>query len=74
MLTYCIENMTCGQCASTIARAVRAVDAQARLEIDMQSKRVHIQFNTAAEAELSEAISAAGYRPQVVGHAVLGTP
>ncbi|MCC7286158.1 MAG: heavy-metal-associated domain-containing protein, partial [Burkholderiaceae bacterium] len=35
MLAYRVEDMTCGHCASTITRAVRDVDAGAKVEVDI---------------------------------------
>lgn len=66
MLSYRIEDMTCGHCASTIARAVRAADAWAGLEIDLHAKLIHIRPGEASAAELIEAISEAGYHPTPV--------
>lgn len=66
MLSYRIEDMTCGHCASTIARAVRAADARAGLEIDVHAKLIHIRPGEASAAELVEAISEAGYHPTPV--------
>ena len=63
MLTYRIEDMTCGHCASAIARAVRATDAHARLQVDVHEKLIHIQPGDADEEELVAAISDAGYHP-----------
>lgn len=63
MLTYRIEDMTCGHCASTIARAVRAADARARLQVDVHEKLIHIQPGDADEEDLVAAISDAGYHP-----------
>lgn len=62
MPTFHIEDMTCGHCASTIARAVRALDAGARLRVDIQARLIHIEPSEADEAELVEAISEAGYQ------------
>lgn len=62
-VTFHVDDMTCGHCASTIARAVRAADAHAGLEIDMQGRRVRIRPTEADEAELLAAIAEVGYHP-----------
>lgn len=63
MLTYRIEDMTCGHCASAISKAVRAVDAGARVQIDLAQRLVAIEPTEAGAQELSDAIAEAGYTP-----------
>jgi copper chaperone len=69
MVTFQVNDMTCGHCASTISRAIAAVDKDARLDIRIQQKLVMIS-STAAAADLAEAIQDAGYTP----HALLAQP
>lgn len=63
MITFHLPDMTCGHCASTIARAVASVDKDARLEVSIPQKLVSVQ-GTASESELAEAIREAGYTPE----------
>ena len=65
MVTFQVNDMTCGHCASAISRAVATVDKDARLDIRIQQKLVHVS-TTASAAELAEAIQDAGYTPQEV--------
>lgn len=65
MITFHIPDMTCGHCASTIARAVASVDKDARLEVSIPQQLVTVH-STAAETELVEAIQEAGYAPEKV--------
>ncbi|TWO68115.1 heavy-metal-associated domain-containing protein [Caenimonas sedimenti] len=62
-MNFSIPDMTCGHCASAIARAVASVDKEARLEVDIPQKRVSV-LSTAPESELAEAIQEAGYTPE----------
>ncbi len=62
MIELTVKDMTCGHCASTIARAVKDVDAQGKCEVDLGSKRVRIESSHAAE-EFVAAIEEAGYTP-----------
>jgi copper chaperone len=62
MITFQVNDMTCGHCASVIAKAVAAVEKSARIEFDIPAKRVRIG-GTASAAELAEAIQDAGYTP-----------
>ncbi len=62
MVTFQVNYMTCGHCASAISRAVAAVDKDARLDIRIQQKLVRVN-SSASTAELAEAIQDAGYTP-----------
>jgi copper chaperone len=61
-----VNDMTCGHCASTIARAVKEVDAAGRCEVDLATKRVRIT-STRPAREFVEAIEEAGYTPVPAG-------
>ena len=65
MVTFQVNDMTCGHCASAISRAVAAVDQNARIEIRIQQKLVRVT-TTASAAELAKAIQDAGYTPREV--------
>lgn len=65
MTTFRIPDMTCGHCASTIARAVASVDKSARIEVSIPQKLVTVTSN-AAETELAQAIRESGYAPERV--------
>ena len=73
MLTLRISDMTCGHCASTIARAVAGVDKGARVEFDIPGKLVSVT-STADDSELIEAIQEAGYTPEKMGPAPVDRP
>ena len=62
MIEFKVEDMTCGHCASTIARAVKDVDAAGRCEVDLAAKRVRIESARPAE-DFRAAIEEAGYTP-----------
>lgn len=66
MITFRVPDMTCGHCASTIARAIAGVDKDARLEVSIPQKLVKVH-STASEGELAEAIRDAGYPTEMVG-------
>ncbi len=69
MIAFQVNDMTCGHCVSTITRALKAVDAGARVQVDLASHRVQIEPTEADEAELSDAIKEAGYTPVAVADA-----
>ncbi|SCK43455.1 copper chaperone [Variovorax sp. HW608] len=63
MLTYRVEDMSCGHCASTITKAVRLVDSGAKVDVDLSQHLVRIEPTEAAVDELQNAIAEAGYTP-----------
>jgi copper chaperone len=66
MQTFRVDDMTCGHCVSTITKAVRAVDAGAKVEVDLAQHLVRIEPTEADAAELADAITEAGYTPVAV--------
>jgi copper chaperone len=69
MHTFRVDDMTCGHCASTITKAVRAIDAVARVEVRLDQHLVQIAPGEATADELAEAITEAGYTPVPVAAA-----
>jgi copper chaperone len=63
MIAFEVKDMTCGHCVSTITQAVKAVDRNAKVEIDLARHRVEIEPADAAARALADAISDAGYTP-----------
>jgi len=63
MIVFDVQDMTCGHCASTITQALKATDAQARVEIDLATHRVAVQSSSADAGTLAAAIAEAGYTP-----------
>lgn len=63
MMAFEVNDMTCGHCASAITRAVKGVDSNASIEVDLASHQVRIESRNADEAALTEAIREAGYTP-----------
>jgi copper chaperone len=55
-----VEGMTCGGCANSVKRSVQAVDSNARVDVDLASKKVRIE--TGADIEkVKSAVVDAGY-------------
>ena len=63
MISFEVNDMTCGHCASTITKAVKKADPQAQVQIDLAGHRVNIDAGNADAQELSDAITQAGYTP-----------
>ena len=66
MIAIEVKDMTCGHCASTITKAVQALDASARVTIDLARHLVMVEANRAGAQELQDAIAEAGYTPAPV--------
>ena len=69
MISFQVDDMTCGHCVSSITKAVKAVDGEAKLQIDLATHRVDIEPTGSDAAELSDAIRDAGYTPVAIAAA-----
>ena len=63
MQVFRVDDMTCGHCVASITEAVRAVDAAAKVEVDLAQRLVRIEPAEADASGLAGAITAAGYSP-----------
>ena len=63
MISFQVTDMTCGHCAATITKAVKAVDRAAEVHIDLAAHRVQVASQVDA-ALLQTAIRDAGYSPE----------
>jgi len=63
MISFQVNDMTCGHCVSTITKALKGVDATAKVQFDLATHRVDIEPGEAGASELREAIQEAGYSP-----------
>lgn len=60
MARYHVPGMTCGGCARSVTNAVKGVDADASVDVDLTTKLVTVQ-SVADTALIAEAIKQAGY-------------
>lgn len=73
MLAFEVTDMTCGHCASTITKAVKAVDPAADVQVDLGRHLVSV--STAANAgAVQKAIADAGYTPAQVSTPTVAAP
>ena len=63
MITFEVNDMTCGHCVSTITKAIKGEDKDAKLQFDLATHRVVIEPVSASAQELHDAIAEAGYTP-----------
>lgn len=74
MVTFEVNDMTCGHCVSAITKAVAFVDPGAKVQVDLPSHRVQIEPTASTVAVLGDAIKTAGFTPvAVAGGAVQAT-
>lgn len=66
MTSYQVNDMTCGHCASTITKAVKAADKDAKVTIDLARHLVTVEPTEASAREIRDAIAEAGYSPMPV--------
>jgi copper chaperone len=69
MVTFQVNDMTCGHCVGTITKAVKAVDGNARVNVDLSKHVVEIDSAGVGAQPFREAISAAGYTALAVAGA-----
>ncbi|MEJ5989068.1 heavy-metal-associated domain-containing protein [Ramlibacter sp. PS3R-8] len=62
MIELNLPDMTCGHCASTVAKTVALVDPAAKVDVDLQTKQVRISSNEDRK-DFEDALTDAGYPP-----------
>ncbi len=60
MIEFQVEGMSCQHCVAAVTKAIRAQDAQARVDIDLAQGQVRVASGVGA-AQLAAAIADAGY-------------
>lgn len=63
MITFEVKDMTCGHCVSTITKAVKTLDKDAQVNVDLGKHLVQIEPGDSDAQELSDAIKEVGYSP-----------
>ena len=62
MIELTINDMTCGGCVASIARVVKGLDPDAKVDANVETKRVKIDSVVDSDAVVA-AIAHAGYHP-----------
>ena len=60
MITLNVPDMSCGHCKATVEKAVTAVDASAKVDVDLSTRKVEITSSVASSTLLG-ALKAVGY-------------
>ena len=64
MQVFNVQGMTCGHCVKAVTRAVQALDAQAKVDVDLADKKVRVQSSLGVEQVLA-AIREEGYQAEM---------
>jgi copper chaperone len=62
MTEFKVEAMSCGHCVGAVTEALRRVDPEARIDVDLAQKTVRVE-SARPRAELAAALDEAGYAP-----------
>ena len=63
MITFQVNDMSCGHCVGVITRAVKDADRDAEVRIDLNKHLVEIEPKASDAEQLRDAIAEAGYTP-----------
>jgi len=64
VIEFQVPALSCGHCVRAVNEAVKEVDPQARVDVDLETRKVNVESN-AARAQLVEALTEAGYPPNL---------
>jgi copper chaperone len=59
--SFQVQGMSCGHCAGAVTQAIKSVDPQAEVKVDLASGKVEVQSQR-DRAALAAAIEEEGYR------------
>ena len=63
MISFRVNDMTCGHCVSTITKALKAADMDAQVQVDLAAHLVQIDSSSVDADEFAGVIKEAGYTP-----------
>jgi len=65
MTRFSVPDMTCGHCKATIETALKGLDANAAIDVDLDKHTVAVE-TTKDAAAMIDAMKEAGYSPRVI--------
>jgi copper chaperone len=63
MIEFEVQALSCGHCVRAVTEAVQEVDPSAKVDVDLDRKKVSVQSD-ADRAALARALADAGYPPR----------
>ena len=61
MIGLDVQGMSCNHCVMSVTKAVKALDAQAEVKVDLAAGRVEVDSAVLDRAKVAAAIEDAGY-------------
>lgn len=61
MQEFEVPSMSCGHCLATVTEAIKSLDPQAKVEVDLPTKKVRVETSKDRES-VALALSEAGYK------------
>ncbi|HJV73206.1 MAG TPA: cation transporter [Noviherbaspirillum sp.] len=55
-----VEGMSCGHCVNAVTKSVQAIDATAKVEVDLEQQKVRVTSGAKLE-DIKSAVADAGY-------------
>lgn len=55
-----VKDMSCGHCVMSVTKAVKSVDSQAKVEVDLATKKVTVESGSDRKS-IADALAEAGY-------------
>jgi copper chaperone len=74
MVAFEVQDMSCGGCAASITRSLKALDGTATVHVDVARRRVEVRGSALDTVALGARIASAGYTPIPVGSAAVTPP
>jgi copper chaperone len=62
MIQFNIPSMSCGHCVKAVTQAVHEVDPQAKVDVNLDTKKVDVESG-ADRQKIVDALVEAGYQP-----------
>ncbi len=66
MITFHVNDMTCGHCAGLINKALKAIDDESKVTVDLERHLVSVVSTQSNSEDIRDAIAEAGYTPTPV--------
>jgi copper chaperone len=62
MIEFKVDAMSCGHCVTLVTETIKQVDPQARVEVDLASKKVQVE-SSQDRGRIAQALTEVGYPP-----------
>lgn len=60
MIEFDVQAMSCGHCVATVTQAIKQLDPQAKIEVDLAHKKVKV-VSSKERSKIADALTEAGY-------------